>query len=36
VFHSFFTPSDGVARWIPDAERFGEPNTIGEVAIPYS
>lgn len=31
VFHSFFTPSDIVGRWIPD--RFGEPITIGEVTV---
>ena len=31
VFHSFFTPSDIVARWIPD--RFSEPVTIGDVTI---
>ena len=31
VFHSFFTPSDIVGRWIPD--RYGEPLTIGEVTI---
>src|SRR5215212_1394047 len=31
VFHSFFTPSDIVGRWIPD--RFAEPITIGEVTI---
>ena len=31
VFHSFFTPSDIVGRWIPD--RFAEPVTIGEVTI---
>ena len=31
VFHSFFTPSDIVSRWIPD--RFAEPITIGQVTI---
>ena len=31
VFCSFLTPSDVVARWIPD--RYGEPVTIGEVTI---
>ena len=31
VFHTFFTPSDIVARWIPD--HFGEPATIGSVTI---
>ena len=31
VFHSFFTPSDIVARWIPD--HFGEPVTLGMVTI---
>jgi regulator of RNase E activity RraA len=31
VFFSFYTPSDIVARWIPD--RFGEPITIGAVTI---
>lgn len=31
VFHTFFTPSDIVARWIPD--HFGEPVTIGSVTI---
>ena len=31
VFCRFFTPSDIVARWIPDA--FGQPITIGEVTI---
>ncbi|MEO8133472.1 MAG: RraA family protein [Betaproteobacteria bacterium] len=31
VFHSFFTPSDIVGRWIPD--RYGEPITIGEVTM---
>jgi 4-hydroxy-4-methyl-2-oxoglutarate aldolase len=31
VFCSFLTPSDIVARWIPD--RYGEPVTIGEVTI---
>jgi 4-hydroxy-4-methyl-2-oxoglutarate aldolase len=31
VFHSFFTPSDIVGRWIPD--RYAEPITIGEVTI---
>ena len=31
VFHTFFTPSDIVGRWIPD--RYGEPLTIGEVTI---
>jgi 4-hydroxy-4-methyl-2-oxoglutarate aldolase len=31
VFHSFFTPSDIVARWVPD--HFGEPVTLGEVTI---
>lgn len=31
VFHSFFTPSDIVGRWIPD--RYAEPVTIGEVTI---
>jgi regulator of RNase E activity RraA len=33
VFHSFFTPSDVVGRWIPDIDRFGEPITIGEVTL---
>ena len=31
VFHSFFTPSDIVARWVPD--HFGEPVTLGPVTI---
>lgn len=31
VFHTFFTPSDIVARWIPD--HFAEPVTIGSVTI---
>ena len=31
VFHSFFTPSDIVARWVPD--HFGEPVTLGTVTI---
>jgi 4-hydroxy-4-methyl-2-oxoglutarate aldolase len=31
VFCSFLTPSDVVARWIPD--RYGEPVTIGDVTI---
>jgi len=31
VFHSFFTPSDIVGRWIPD--RYAEPVTIGDVTI---
>ena len=31
VFCSFLTPADIVARWVPD--RFGEPVTIGAVAI---
>jgi 4-hydroxy-4-methyl-2-oxoglutarate aldolase len=31
VFHSFFTPSDIVGRWIPD--RYAEPITVGEVTI---
>ena len=31
VFHSFFTPSDIVARWMPD--RFAEPLSIGSVTI---
>jgi regulator of RNase E activity RraA len=31
VFHSFFTPSDIVGRWIPD--RYAEPITIGEVTL---
>jgi len=31
VFCSFLTPSDVVARWIPD--RYGEAVTIGEVTI---
>ena len=31
VFCSFLTPSDIVARWIPD--RYGEPVTIGEVTL---
>jgi 4-hydroxy-4-methyl-2-oxoglutarate aldolase len=31
VFHSFFTPSDIVGRWVPD--RFGEPLSIGEATI---
>jgi regulator of RNase E activity RraA len=31
VYCSFYTPSDIVARWVPD--RLGEPITIGEVTI---
>jgi regulator of RNase E activity RraA len=31
VFHTFFTPSDIVARWIPD--RYAQPVTIGTVTI---
>ncbi len=31
VFHAFFTPSDIVARWIPD--HYAEPVTIGSVTI---
>lgn len=31
VFHTFFTPSDIVARWVPD--HFGEPVSIGSVTI---
>lgn len=31
VFHSFFTPSDIVARWIPD--RYAEPVTLGTVTV---
>jgi regulator of RNase E activity RraA len=31
VFFSFYTPSDIVARWIPD--RFAEPITIGDVTV---
>ena len=31
VFHTFFTPSDIVARWIPD--RYEAPVTIGTVTI---
>ena len=31
VFHTFFTPSDIVARWIPD--HFGEPVTLGTVTV---
>ena len=31
VFCAFLTPSDVVARWVPD--RYGEPITIGEVTI---
>ena len=31
VVHTFFTPSDIVARWQPD--RYGEPLTIGSVTI---
>ena len=31
VFHSFFTPSDIVARWVPD--HFGEPVTLGTVTV---
>jgi len=31
VFCAFLTPSDIVARWIPD--RYGEPLTIGDVTI---
>ena len=31
VFHTFFTPSDIVARWIPD--RYEQPVTIGTVTI---
>jgi 4-hydroxy-4-methyl-2-oxoglutarate aldolase len=33
VFHAFFTPSDIVARWVPDVERFGEPIVIGGVTV---
>lgn len=33
VFHSFFTPGDIVARWVPDVERFGQPVTLGEVTV---
>jgi regulator of RNase E activity RraA len=31
VFHSFFTPSDIVGRWMPFG--YGEPLTIGEVTL---
>jgi 4-hydroxy-4-methyl-2-oxoglutarate aldolase len=31
VFCAFLTPSDVVARWVPD--RFGEPVTIGAVTV---
>ncbi len=31
VFHTFFTPSDIVARWIPD--HYEEPVTLGTVTI---
>ena len=31
VFHSFFTPSDIVSRWIPD--RYAEPVTLGTVTV---
>ena len=31
VFHTFFTPSDIVARWVPD--HYGAPVTIGTVTI---
>ncbi len=31
VFHTFFTPSDIVARWIPD--HYAEPVTLGTVTI---
>lgn len=31
VFHSFFTPSDIVARWRPD--RYEEPVTLGSVTV---
>ena len=31
VFHSFFTPLDIVARWMPD--RYAEPLSIGSVTI---
>jgi 4-hydroxy-4-methyl-2-oxoglutarate aldolase len=31
VFHSFFTPSDIVARWRPD--RYEEPVTLGTVTV---
>lgn len=33
VFHSFYTPSDVAARWMPDIERFGQPITIGRATI---
>ncbi len=33
VFHSFFTPSDVVARWVPDLDRFGQPVTLGDVTV---
>ena len=33
VFHSFFTPSDVVGRWVPDVERFGQPVTLGAVTV---
>jgi regulator of RNase E activity RraA len=33
VFHSFFTPSDVAARWVPDTDRFGEPVTLGDVTV---
>ena len=31
VYCTFYTPTDIVARWMPD--RFGEPLTIGEVTV---
>ena len=31
VFHSFFTPTDIVGRWIPD--RYADPLSIGDVTI---
>lgn len=33
VFHTFFTPSDVVGRWVPDIERFGQPVTLGSVTV---
>lgn len=33
VFHAFFTPSDVVARWVPDIDRFGQPVTLGDVTV---
>ncbi len=31
VYHTFFTPSDIVARWVPD--HFAEPITLGTVTV---